>query len=137
MNETTIKNILEASLKALFENQPDIFKFTPTTGPTEWNLAHHFANEIYKHFSEYQHDLDVIKRPYDNKRPDIIFHKRGTHKRNFLVLEVKRDGSPAELEDDIRKIKDFWFKGPLHYQFGAVVNIKEDKTGEVKVVKNE
>jgi|Deesub1362A_J573_1020465.scaffolds.fasta_scaffold00319_11 hypothetical protein len=62
-----ISKILCSAIKNLFENQPDIFDFTSQTGETEWNLCHHFANEIHKY----------------------IFCKRGINALNFLAIETK------------------------------------------------
>src|SRR5712692_2619311 len=118
MNEPQLKLILEQAVAKLLEHQPNIFEFTSQTGQTEWNLAHHLAVEISAFFPSLEWDLDVLKRDYNNKRPDIIFHKRGTHKSNHLVVEMKRDGSPQEIDDDIKKIHTHWFRAPLHYEFG-------------------
>jgi hypothetical protein len=137
MNQNKLKNILESAAYNLFRNQPNIFEFTSETGQTEWNLTHHLANEIHKLLPDYDCDLDVTKRNYDNRRPDIIFHKRGTNRYNLLVIEVKKDGSAQDLSDDIQKIKSDWFKEPSHYQFGAMINLKSDGSWEIKVFKNE
>ena len=76
------------------------------------------------------------KKNYGNRRPDIVFHKRGTHKSNYLVLEIKRDGSPRAIRDDIAKVKKLWFKKPLSYKFGAVINLRSDGKHEILVFKN-
>ena len=121
----------------MFEHQPDIFKFTSETGPTEWNLAHHLAVELREFFPSLDHDLDVVKRNYDNRRPDIIFHKRGTHEFNSLVVEVKRGGSSGEIAEDVGKIMTHWFRAPLSYRFGATVNLRTKGKHEIQVFKNE
>jgi|SRR3989344_2258989 len=136
MDSETVRKILQDSILNLFANQPNIFDFTSETGQTEWNLAHHYANEIHTLISNYDCDLDVVKLNFDNRRPDIIFHSRGNHKSNFLIVEVKRDGDKAEIESDVQKIKSAWFKEPLRYRFGAVVNLMGDKTGVVKIFEN-
>jgi hypothetical protein len=118
------------------EHQPNIFEFTPETGQTEWNLAHHLAVELCSFFPFLDHDLDVTKRNYGDKRPDIIFHKRGRHESNYLVLELKRDGNPREIETDIEKIHAYWFQGKLNYQFGALVDLRSDGGHQVQVFKN-
>src|SRR5262249_33698096 len=102
----------------------------------EWNLAHHLACELREFFPSLDHDLDLTKHDYDERRPDIVFHKRGTHEANHLVVEVKRDGRPAKITADIEKIHAYWFRPPLQYEFGAVVNLRSDGTHEVQVFKN-
>lgn len=135
MKETKIQSNLEEAIKRLYLNQPNIFRFTPETNQTEWNLAHHLANEICSFFPKYDCDLDVSKINLGNRRPDIIFHKRGKKKQNYLVIEMKLDGHPSEINHDIEKIKQYWFAERLSYNFGAVININSDKTFGVRVFK--
>lgn len=73
----------------------------------------------------------------DKKRPDIIFHDRDSHDSNFLVVEVKKNGTGDELDQDIGKIKSSWFNDPLNYKFGAVINLKSDKTWGKEVFEND
>jgi len=88
---------------------------------TEWNLAHHLANEIGKYIFWLNNDIEVTKRNYDRHRPDIIFHKRGVNALNFLIIELKMHGN---TEEDIRKIKEDWMHPPLSYRFGASVVVR-------------
>jgi len=136
MNESEIREKLERAVNTLFSKQPNIFEFTPETGQSEWNLAHHLAIEIHKMFPELDCDFDVVKVNLKNRRPDVIFHKRGTHESNYLVIEVKRDGHPADIRDDIKKIKSYWFEDQVHYRFGAVINLKGNKTYQIEVIQN-
>ncbi len=116
-----IRAMVDSSVKNLLNSQSDILKFTNETSPTEWNLSHHFANELKKYLFWLDHDLDVTKRNYDNKRPDIIFHKRGCNALNFLVVEMKR--KEHDKASDINKIQRDWMDEPLAYSYGAYVNI--------------
>jgi hypothetical protein len=136
-NEAELKALIECAVADMFANQPDIFDFTPETGQTEWNLAHHLALELREAFPPLSHDFDVLKRNYDNRRPDIIFHKRRTHRFNYLVIEVKRDATQREVSEDAEKIKTYWFKAPLRYVFGATVDLRSNGKHNVQVFKNE
>ena len=136
MNKEELELLLKKAVTSLFVDQPDIYGFTPSTLQPEWNLAHHLANEIHKFFPRLSCDLDITKPNDANKRPDIIFHKRGRNDSNFLVIEVKRNGAKKDLENDAEKIKSFWFRRPLRYQFGAVVNLKTNKTADIRVLIN-
>jgi len=129
-----IGQILFSAVKNLFDNQPDIFDFTFQTGQTEWNLTHHLANEIHKYFFWLDHDLDVTKRGLDNKRPDIIFHRRGINTLNFLVVEVKY--GEKSVEEDIGKIKKDWMGNHLKYRFGASIRIGNKNEYEVIILDN-
>lgn len=137
MEQAEINLILDKALTKLFQNEPDIFQFTSHTHQSEWNLAHHYAKEVQEYFIKhgYSCDLDIIKVNFNNMRPDIIIHKRGTHVDNLLVIEVKRDGNRTLLDADKEKIKTQWFHPPLSYQFGAVVNIGQF-AGSVEVFRN-
>ena len=125
-----IGRILTSAIHNLFYIQPDILTNTLQTRMTEWNLGHHLANEIAKYIFWLNHDLDVTKRNYKNRRPDIIFHKRSINVLNYLVIEIKRTGS---INDDIRKIREDWMSSDLHYRFGASVVIKSADNFRVKV----
>ena len=110
--------------------------FTRATAQTEWNLAHRLAMRIHRQLRDLNCDCDVTKPDFGQKRPDIIFHLRNTHRRNFLVVETKRDGRPGVINAEIKKVKDNWFKSPLRYRFGSVVNLRADGTADVILFRN-
>lgn len=87
MNKKEIEEKLRISIENLFNNQKDFFNLTSESNVTEWNLVHHLAFEIQGEFPGIQHDIELIKRSFQNKRPDIIFHERGNNNNNFLVIE--------------------------------------------------
>ncbi|MFP4698577.1 MAG: hypothetical protein ACLFMO_07710 [Eubacteriales bacterium] len=126
-----LANVLNSSVKNLFKNQADVLLHTSATTMTEWNLGHHLSNEIKKYIFWLNDDVDVSKRNYDNRRPDIIFHKRGIFDLDFLVVEVKRNKN--DDRSDIGKIKNYWMKGRLNYNYGAYINIwnKDNYVGYV------
>jgi len=134
MNEEQVKEKLDKAIQNLFINQENIFEFTPDSGLTEWNLAHHLAFEIQKEFPQYEHDIELTKSSFEYRRPDIIFHKRGSHNNNFLVIEVKYQ---SNTRDDIEKIQNFWFESPLSYKFGASIRIDALNDWKIIVLKNE
>ncbi len=131
-----IQNALETAYNAMFVSQPNLFKFTPETGLTEWNLAHHYANEVHRLYDKYNCDLDVTKHTEHNKRPDIILHERGTHENNFLVIDVKYNRHPREIEEDVVKIHNHWFQPPLFYTYGATLHIQDNQAPEIQVFMN-
>jgi hypothetical protein len=123
MNSDQIEKLIKEAVANLFAHQPDFWDFTSATNQTEWNIAHHLANELHAMQRHYHCDLDVSKPNMDARRPDIILHRRGRHNQNFLVIEVKRH--VGDVEDDIVKIRDWWFSRPLLYHFGAVVAVPD------------
>lgn len=119
--ESIIRDIIYSSINSLFRNQPELFTNTDETNMTEWNLGHHVANEISKYIFWLNGDIDITKRNHQNKRPDIIFHKRGINTLNFLVVEVKKNRN--DRHEDISKLKEEWMSLPLKYRFGLFLNI--------------
>ena|ERR1700752_4613936 len=130
-----IKEVLDRAAQDLFASGA-VAQFTPQTRQSEWNLANHLAAAIEGYIPELQHDGDLIKPQAGRRRPDIVFHKRGTHDFNYLVVEVKKDGSPRAILLDIAKVKTYWFRGRLRYLFGAVMNLRGDNTAEIEVFRN-
>ena len=127
-NEDYIKLVIDiicSSIKNLFKNQPNIFNFTSETHNSEWNVSHHLAFEIQKYLSWLDHDVELIKKNHENRRPDIVFHKRGINKLNFLVVEVK---TSSEISEDIDKIKENFIDRRLEYKFGVAIKINGDKS---------
>jgi hypothetical protein len=120
-----VAGFLFSALRSLFQNQPDLSKFTSQTNKREPNLSFHLANELWPYMFWLDCDFDVTKRNLENRRPDIIFHRRGVHALNFLVVEVKRKDNPRGTSDDLTKIKRDWFGRHLAYRFGASVLIDE------------
>jgi hypothetical protein len=118
-----VEKLIRDAITSLFAHQPDFWGFTSATNQTEWNIAHHLANELHAMLRHYHCDLDVSKPNFDARRPDIILHRRGQHTHNFVVIEVKRN--PHDVAEDITKIHDWWFRPPLEYAFGAVVAIPD------------
>ena len=132
-----VASFLYSALQNLFRNQPDLSCFTHETCEHEPNLSFHFANELWRYLFWLQCDFDVTKHNLDEqhpeifRRPDIVFHRRGIHALNFLVVEVKRGQNPEGVVKDIEKIHQYWLP-QLHYRFAASVLIDE-QTGEFKV----
>ncbi len=131
--ENLIKRIIISSINNLFRNQPDVLEHTSETGMTEWNLGHHLANEIAKYIFWLDVDIDVTKRNYDNKRPDIIFHKRKSMALNFLVIEIKTTNQ-NDFISDVDKTEYYWVFSNLQYRFGAAVLIKGIDNYEIRII---
>ena len=130
-----VNDVLHRAAQDLFASGA-VATFTPETRQSEWNLANHLAAAIERYLPELEHDGDLVKPQAGRRRPDIVFHKRDTHDFNYLVVEVKRDGSPRSILLDELKMKTHWFGGRLRYLFGAVINLRDNNTAEIKVFLN-
>lgn len=122
MTRDELANKLEAVGKRV---PTDIFRFSDGTNATEWNTAFHFAVQLKSAFPEYDCDFDISKvhEASGYRRPDIVLHKRGTSM-NFLVIEMKMNGSPKSRAADEEKIRKIWFSN-YHYEFGATITLNE------------
>ena len=91
MNAEEVSDILTTAANLLLEHQPTLFLFTSPTNQTEWNIAHHLANEMAHSFDGFHRHVDVAK-------PEILETEGQTSlstgaeptKKTFLVVEVKR-----------------------------------------------
>lgn len=107
-----LHELLDRAAQDLFESGA-VAQFTPDTKQSEWNLAQHLAAAIQGYLPELRHDVDLIKPRSGRRRPDIVFHIAKTHRSNFLVIELKRDGSDRALRADASKIQRYWFATPF------------------------
>ncbi len=130
MNNEVIACILGSAIRSLFKKQPDVLKSTRETTMTEWNFGHHLANQIARYVFWLDVDVDLGKRNYENRRPDIICHKRTINALNYLVIEIKVDSSPHA---DIQKIRADWMQPNLNYRFGISVSVSRDKSYRIEV----
>lgn len=124
-----VASFLFSALRRLYRRQPDLSLFTEQTEEREPNLSFHFCNELWPYLFWLQCDFDVTKGNLGDLRPDIIFHRRGIHSLNFLVIEVKRSGNRHGVASDVDKITDYWFGRELNYRFGASVLMDERRGG--------
>ena len=131
-----IERVLVSAATEMWEEESTLSEYTAATAEHELNLTFHYASSLRRWFPWLDRDFDVQKRPWANRRPDIIFHRRGNHDENFLVVEVKRANDLGGGRDDLSKIRKFWFSEPLCYCFGASVVLDEEhETGDVCVIR--
>jgi hypothetical protein len=72
-------------------------------------------------------------------RPDIIIHNRksGEQKKNFLIVECKKNGAKlAEIDDDRKKIRAFMENDKYKYSFGLQVVYGKDEIKGTLFYKN-
>lgn len=135
MGERSVKEAIERAIESLFARQPDIFRLTSASAQTEWNLTNHLAHELSALFPAFAYDVDIKKPDAGDRRPDIVYHRRGTHEDNFLVIEVKRDNQRA-VASELKKMEQYCFAEPYLYRFGAALNLNSDFTYQVEVRAN-
>lgn len=67
--------------------------------------------------------------PSGNVIPDIIIHRRGenntnrTEENNLLIIELKKNPTNNERNEDRNKIKAFIAEEPFNYCFGAFISL--------------
>ena len=66
----------------------------------------------------------------DTIYPDIIVHKRTTHKNNLLIIEVKKKPNPNTGEFDKEKIEEL-MERPYNYKFGLFLRIDLDDEDDI------
>lgn len=103
----------------------------------ERSISHKLAEYLQAEFPEWNVDCEynrnmdkvkkVIKEYVSNDNldaktvyPDIIIHHRNTSN-NLLIIEIKKNATKLEEEDDTRKIKGFI--KTLHYKYGVFIDL--------------
>src|SRR5439155_1770301 len=119
--KTLLARILCSAAQSMWQKDPTLGKYTSETYQHELNLSFHFAAELRTWFPWLDCDFDVAKRGGNRERPDIILHRRGSHALNFLVIEVKREGSRNAVSVDLDQIRDRWFESYFRYRLGAAM----------------
>ena len=119
----------------MWKEEPTLSRYSPATMEHELNIAFHYASRLRRWFTWLDCDYDIQKSDLGCKRPDIVFHVRGVHEFNLLIIEVKRKGDVKGGQDDLKKIHANWFSAPYLYQYGASVVFNEaDKTAKLRVI---
>lgn len=129
-----VKMKIKTAVKNMFEEEKDINQFSSESGKSEWNLAHHLALRLMKEFESYSVDIEIPKLNVENRRPDIIIHRRGKNTDNYLIIEIKRDGTLEENNSDIKKIRTYWLGDPLKYKYGTFINFKNENKTEITMI---
>ena len=121
-----LAQILLSAAGQMWKRDPTLGKYTAETTEYELNLAFHYASGLFHWFPWLDCDFDVVKLNLNRERPDIILHRRGTNKANFLVIEIKRERFRCDVPADLEQIRTRWFTGNLRYRFGASLILDED-----------
>ncbi|MHA1828010.1 MAG: hypothetical protein ACTSX6_05100 [Candidatus Heimdallarchaeaceae archaeon] len=126
----------------------------------ERTLSHKLAEYLQKHFSDFNVDCEYNRmkgKNADNEYitktlnlkeeevnnsdttgktvyPDIIIHKRGDNKDNFLVIEIKKNKNNNNKSFDFNKLKAYTRE--LEYEFGIYLEFDKDKISQIKWFKN-
>ena len=146
---------MEKFLKAIqcfLENE----KFLLNNDFNERTITHKLSEYLQREYSEYNVDWEynrmpngVMNREYVIKKlnlqieninlddteaktvfPDMIVHKRGKNKHNFLVIEVKKESNPATQDKD-ENFKDFKklraFTAKLKYKYSVYLELGKNE----------
>lgn len=115
MNIDEILNKITKAIQRISDTRSSVWS------TAERNICHHVASELEKDFPKYDIDIELDKE--DRRRPDIIIHKRGNNKNNLIIFQAKKDPSIKDIEDDIKKINETFFREPYLYTFGIFISI--------------
>jgi len=113
---------VESVLKATKQAAKNISDIQPAVWSLpEVSICHHIANELSKLFPDFDVDMELIK---DNRRrPDIAIHGRGHNENNLAIYQVKKNPTTHQLEEDLFKIWDTFFREPYNYRYGILVSV--------------
>ncbi len=126
----------------------------------ERTLSHKLAEYLQKYFSDFNVDCEYNRMkgknadsPFITKTlnlkeedvknsdttgktvyPDIIIHKRGNNKDNFLVIEVKKKCNNGNKNFDFEKLEAY--TNQLKYKYGIYLEFNKNKISQIKWFKN-
>jgi hypothetical protein len=113
----TVKEKIVKSIQKVSDKNSGIYQ------ETEWAICGRLKTEIEKEFEGY--DVDIELKKDDGRRPDIVVHKLGKQTDNLLVIQVKKHPTFKDIEEDINKIKETFFRNPYNYEYGMFISIGE------------
>lgn len=130
--DAEVKTRLSTALKSFFQEERKLLE----SDVREDGLSHRLAVHIGRQFKGWDVDAEYDKMHIDgvpsekkyigtdgkehHAIPDIIVHRRQTME-NFVAIEIKKLGRNRGRERDFVKLTAY--KGQLHYQFAAFVEI--------------
>ena len=115
MNIEEIKERVGYACKHISDTKPEVW-YT-----TEWNICSHLRSFLDEAFSDYDVDVELVKR--DGRRPDIVIHDRGNNLNNLIVFQAKKNPNAKDIQEDLDKIKETFFAAPYFYKFGIFISI--------------
>ncbi len=110
-----VQDLVHQVTKSISDNQPELWHLP------ELNICHHMAKELEKIFEGFNVDVELIKD--DRRRPDIVIHQRGHHRNNLVVFQVKKNPTLRQVEEDLFKIRDTFFREPYSYKYGIFISV--------------
>ena len=138
LTENDIEQILLAAIRELYKRDRGLIEHGVHEVAITHRLAIYIEDALRKSGDSESHvDIEYNKNMRKQKelvlgeggkRPDIIIHKRQSNKHNQLIVELKKNKSIEEGDDDDRKLKGA--TEPTHtFQFtlGVYLNLKPDQ----------
>ena len=141
MNENILKQLVGSAMDQFLETDSYLLEHDvheqAITSKIACYLERQFESGNHKDWHidvEYNRNREIPKslRELGNVKPDIIIHRRGlnnnsgTEDNNLLIIETKKNPTPIEREEDIRKVNAFVTESPYHYMFGAFISLNSN-----------
>jgi hypothetical protein len=131
-----LSEIIENSISELKERDSYLLENDIHEQAISHKLACYISRQILDWHvdAEYNRNISVpkslrINGKKSNVRPDILVHRRGKNNdfyddNNLLIIEIKKNPTPTDRENDLDKIKAFIREDPYYYKFGALISFE-------------
>ena len=124
MDEAEMYTRVEMAIKSFLERDCQLLYL----GANERSVSHKIAEHLQRQFPEYHIDCEYNRHGelpktiivnYEPKEtpvedleaktvfPDIIIHERGHDENNLMVIEIKKNNSTQDAENDFMKLRAF------------------------------
>lgn len=138
MNKNQLDLLLKESLEQLIKNDRYLLEHDVHEQSISSKLGFYLNTKITPRSKggwdvdvEYNRNGDFPKslQAVGIVRPDVLIHRRSLNnnekieENNLLIIEMKKNPSPKEREDDIKIIRAFIKEYPYHYCFGAFISL--------------
>ena len=136
MNQNDLKQILKKCIDELYSKDAYLIEHDVH----EQAISSAFSCYLKRYFHEWDVDteynrngLSPKKLQGKKKRPDVIIHKRGlnndygTEINNLLIIEIKKEPTPEEENEDLEKIDAYIEEPPFSYRFGVFIKLQKNK----------
>jgi len=116
-------------------------KYLLQNNVNEISITHKLACYLQDLFYNFNCDIEFNRNIFDKKRlyndslrkPDIIIHKRGSNKFNYIAIEVKKTNN-TNKNTDFKKISAMLKE--FKYRYGIYIEFNVDNINQKNFIKN-
>lgn len=130
MEQEKVEERVEATVNKFESDNRELFSLEVS----EWAITGKMSEYLQNAFPEFSVDTEYDRHGENEKddprpnetgtvRPDILVHRRGTDDQNWLVIEVKKDANPSEIQSQCGRVRAFIENEEYSYEHGLFLDL--------------